>query len=227
MIHSVKTGESTLGLFIKNDAFDHISQSKELNDLYNKAMTNTSKMQVAAILSVFDFGKFKHVVDIGGGTGLILSTILSKYKKIKGTLFDLPHVVDNSKDLIKDQDILNRLKIIAGTFFETIPEGGDLYMMKNILHCWDDENSVKILLNIQKVLPKEGKLLIIETIIKNDNKPSFGKMTDIYMMVGLGGRERTQKEYQILLKMAGFRIEKITSTLSPLSLIVAIPDWGG
>ena len=227
MIHSVKTGESTLGLFIKNNAFDHIGQSEELNDLYNKAMTNTSKMQIAAILSVFDFGKFNHIVDIGGGTGLILSTILSKYKEIKGTLFDLPHVVDNSKDLIKDQDILNRLKIIAGTFFETMPEGGDLYMMKNILHCWNDENSIKILQNIRKILPQKGKLLIIETIIKNDNKPSFGKMTDIYMMVGLGGRERTEKEYRILLKRAGFRIEKIIPTVSPLSLIVAIPDWGG
>jgi 16S rRNA G1207 methylase RsmC len=187
-------------------------------------MTNTSKMQVAAILSVFDFGKFKHIVDIGGGTGLILSTILSKYKKIKGTLFDLPHVVDNSKDLIKDQDILNRLKIIAGTFFEAIPAGGDLYMMKNILHCWSDENSIKILQNIRKILPQKGKLLIIETIIKNDNKPSFGKMTDIYMMVGLGGRERTKKEFQDLLKKADFKIEKIIPTVSPLSLIVAGQD---
>lgn len=226
MIHSVKTGKSSLGLFVNEDAFEYIGQSHELNDLYNKAMTNTSKMQVPAILSVFNFNRFKHIVDVGGGVGFLLSAIMEKHPGLHGTLFDLPHVVEYSKDLIEGKNIGDRLRVIPGSFFETIPDGGDLYVMKNILHCWSDENSIKILQNIRKILSQNGKLLIIETIVKNDNKPSFGKMTDIYMMVGLGGRERTGKEYQILLKMAGFRIEKIIPTVSPLSLILAASDGG-
>lgn len=223
MIHSVKTGESTLGLFIKDDAFDHIGQSKELNELYNKAMTNASQMQVAAILSVFKFDRFKHIVDVGGGVGSLLSTIIKKNPNLHGTLFELSHVVSHAKNIIKDQDVLKRVKIIAGTFFETIPEGGDLYMMKNILHCWDDGDSVKILQNIRKVITPDGKLMIIETIIKNDNEPSIGKMTDVYMMVGLSGRERTKEEYQVLLERADFKLERIVPTVSPLSIIVAEP----
>lgn len=220
LIHSVKTGRSTSELFI-NNVFEHLGQSQELNDIYNKAMTNTSRMQAAAVMSAFSFNKYKHVVDVGGGLGFFLSTILAKYSTLQGTLFDLPQVVNGSGNMQENKDISDRLKIVSGSFFEAIPDGGDLYILKNILHGWSDENSVNILKNIRKVMPEDGRLMIIEIIIENKNKPSWGKMTDIFMMAGLGGRERTRSEYQDLLDRAGYRIEKIKRTVSPLSLIVA------
>lgn len=224
MIHSIKTGKSTLGQFIDKDVFDHIGQSKELNELYNRAMTNTSKMQVAAIMSVFDFGKFRHIVDVGGGTGFFISEVLSKYSTMYGTLFDLPHVLDNARYVIDNKSFTNRLRMIGGSFFDTIPEGGDLYAMKNIMHCWNDEEAVKVLQNIRKAIPPEGKLLIIESIIEKDNKPSWGKMSDIYMLIGIGGRERTRDEYSALMERTGFIIEKVFRTVSPLSIMVVTPD---
>jgi len=224
MIHSVKTGRNSSELFIKDKIFEYIGQSQELNELYNKAMTSTSKMQVAAALPCFNFSSYKHIVDIGGGQGFFLSTILTKYKTIKGVVFDLPQVINNSQQIFKNSTISARVDFVTGSFFETVPEGGDLYVLKNILHNWNDEDSVKILQNIRKVLPRKGRLLIIEVVIEKDNNPSFGKMTDLYMMIGLNGRERTKDEYESLLKKAELKIEKIKRTVSRLSIIVAISN---
>jgi ubiquinone/menaquinone biosynthesis C-methylase UbiE len=221
-VHSVRTGRNSTELFINKGIFEHIGESKELNDLYNKAMTSASRMQVAAILPSFNFGKYRMIIDIAGGQGFLLSSILAKHKTSKGIVFDLPQVFKNSGQHFQDLGLSERAGFIEGNFFETIPAGGDLYILKNILHNWNDEDSVKILQNIRKVLPSDGKLLIIETIIENDNKPSWGKMLDLYMMIGVNGRERTKAEYQNLLKKAGFKIEKIKRTVSPMSLIVAV-----
>jgi hypothetical protein len=198
-----------------------MGQSKELNDLYNKAMTNTSKMQVAAVLASFSFNSYSHIVDVGGGLGFFISAILSKYKTIQGTLFDLPQVVNNRVD---GNNFEGRLKIIAGSFFETIPAGGDLYLLKNILHGWSDDDCIAILKNIRKVLSDKGRLMIIEVVVESMNKPSWGKMTDIFMMAGLGGRERTRKEYKDILEKAGYKIDQFRPTVSPASLIIASLD---
>jgi hypothetical protein len=157
---------------------------------------------------------------VGGGLGFFLSSILEKYKTLQGTLFDLPQVVNNSVSLNENKDISGRLSIAAGSFFDTIPEGGDLYILKHILHCWNDEDSIKILQNIRNVMPEKSRLLIVESIIGTYNKPSWGKMTDILMMAGPGGRERTRNEYEVLLDKAGYKIEQVKRTISPLCLIV-------
>jgi ubiquinone/menaquinone biosynthesis C-methylase UbiE len=226
MIHSVKTGRNSSELFVKDKMFDYIGQSKELNELYNKAMTSTSKMQVAAVLPAFNFSKYKCIVDVGGGQGFFISTILTKYKATKGIVFDLPQVINNCMLQSENQGLSERIDFQAGSFFDSIPAGGDLYILKNIIHNWNDEDSVKILKNIRKVLPEQGRLLIIEMVIETDNNPSFGKMTDLYMMIGLNGRERTREEYQELLEKAGFKIERIKRTVSPASIIVAESSLG-
>jgi ubiquinone/menaquinone biosynthesis C-methylase UbiE len=221
MIHSVKTGRNSTELFIKNGVFEHIGQSQEINNLYNKAMTSTSKMQVSAILPCFEFGKFRHIIDIAGGQGFLLSSILNRYKTIKGTVFELPQVINNAQQLIGDSEKSGKIEFVTGNFFESIPAGGDLYLLKNILHNWNDEDSAKILQNIRKVLPPNGRLLIIEMIVGYDNNSSWAKMMDLYMMIGLNGRERTREEYQALLEKAGYKNESIKRTVSPLSIIVA------
>ena len=223
LMHSVRTGRRSSELFVETGVFDHMGKSQRLNDMYNKAMTNTSKMQVAAILSSFSFRKFRHVVDVGGGLGFFISALLSKYGNLQGTLFDLPQVIADPQKLPDLNNFGGRLKIEAGSFFDSVPRNGDLYTLKNILHGWNDENCVRILKNIRESINNEGKLMIIEVVVEGVNKPSWGKMSDIFMMAGLDGRERTSGEFRVILEQAGFRLEQIRKTVSPLSLIIAAP----
>jgi hypothetical protein len=221
LMHSLKTGRRASELFVEKNVFEHIGDSEELNDLYNRAMTNTSRMQVAAILSAFSFKKFGIVVDVGGGQGFFLSALLSKYPGMKGILFDLPAVVGNPAKL--PAGFGDRIKVESGSFFETIPSGGDLYTLKNILHGWNDDNCLRILENIRKVIGGKGKIMIIEALVEGRNTPSWGKMSDIFMMAGPDGKERTREEFRVLLEKAGFRLEQVKKTVAPLSLIIAVP----
>lgn len=223
LMHSVRTGRRSSELFVETGVFEHMGKSKERNELYNRAMTNTSRMQVAAILSSFDFSRFRHVVDVGGGQGFFISALLHEYKHLQGTLFDLPQVVADGENLQDFYDSRERLKIESGSFFENIPEGGDLYTLKNILHGWNDEDSVSILRNIKKAIAPDGKVMIIEGLVEGINKPSWGKMSDIFMMAGLDGRERTEGEFKTILEESGFDLEQVRKTVSPLSLIIAAP----
>jgi len=220
MLQSVKTGKSYSELFTKDGLFDHIGESSESNVMFNKAMANTSMMQAAAVLPVFSFAGYKSIIDIGGGEGYFLSTILSKYKNLKGIVFDLPHVVGYTQEFFKKHGLSDRAEAVGGSFFELIPPRGDLYMLKNILHDWDDESSLKILKNIRQILSKGARLLIIEAVLEEDNNPSFGKMTDLLMMVGMNGRERTKAEFNVLFNKSGLSLIKIYPTISPLSILV-------
>jgi hypothetical protein len=221
MMYSLRTGKNASELFMEGGLFNNLSIDPVKNEMFNKAMANTSAMQAAALLPVFPFYKHKNIIDIGGGQGFLLIAILSKYVNLKGTVFDLPHVVCHAIQQFEKYGIAGRAKAESGSFFEAIPPGGDLYLLKNILHDWDDEDCIKILQNIKLVLPPDGKLLIIEAVIKEDNNPSFGKMLDLLMMVSVSGRERTKAEFEILLRKAGFAIAKIYRTVTPLSIITA------
>ncbi len=223
MMHSVKTGRRTSELFFEEGAFEHMGESQELGELYNRAMTNTSRMQVAAILSAFDFRRYSKIVDVGGGQGFFLSAILSGYPNVTGVLFDLERVVNNPAVTSVLEAIKGRLSIVPGSFFDFVPPGGDLYTLKNIFHGWDDRECIEILTNIKKAMSQNGKIMIIESVVGKPDKPSWGAMTDIFMMAGLGGRERTEAEFSSLIVTAGFKLERIIETVSPLSLIIAVP----
>ncbi len=221
LMYTLKSGKGSAELLFENGLFERINESSELNESFIRAMASTSMMQAAAILPVFSFSSYKNIIDIGGGQGFLLTAILLKYKHLKGTVFDLPPVVNNSKQFFEKYGVAERANAIGGSFFETIPAGGDLYILKSILHDWDDEKCLNILNNICKVITPDAKLLIMEVVLKEDNEPSFGKMTDLLMMIGMNGRERTKAEFDSLLKRSGFKLKKICQTVSPLSVIVA------
>ncbi len=224
LMHSVKTGRRSSELFMEGEVFDFMGASEQRNELYNKAMTNTSRMQIAAIFSAFDFSRYSHVVDIGSGRGFFLTALLEKNPHMKGTLFDLPQVLEDKKTLSVNSTMDDRLTVIPGSFFDTIPEGGDLYTLKNILHGWDDARAEKILNNIRNSVKCETRIMIIEAVVGETNKQSWAKASDIFMLAGVGGRERTEEEFRTLLQRAGFKIERVVDTVSPLSLIIAVPD---
>jgi len=221
LIKSVRTGSTVSGETSSRVLFDYLGNEETRNEWFNKAMTSISKMQVPALLSAFTFKKFCNIIDLGGGEGLFLATVLSKAEKSRGVLFDLPGALLKSGDIIERYSLTDRMKPVAGDFFESVPEGGDLYMLKNVLHDWDDESSLKILRNIHKVMDHKSSLLVIEVVLDEGNRPSLGKMSDILMMAAAGGKERTRTQWKDLLAEAGFRIRKIHPTISPHYIIEA------
>ena len=190
-------------------------------------MTNTSDISSAAIVSAYDFSGIKKLVDIGGGEGYLLSVILTKYPGMNGIVMDFPHVVEAATENFKNFGIENRAEAIPGDFFETIPAGADAYIMKNILHAFDDPTCIRILQKIKAVMEPGARLLIVDTVIRPDNKPSFGKIFDLQMLIATtSGKERTKDEFDILLRQSGFKLKRVVDTVSPFSIVEAVLSEG-
>ncbi len=221
LMTSVKTGSNVTGEFEGGELFEHIGSDQKRNERFNRAMTDASWLQAPALLSAFSFNRHRKIIDIGGGQGLFLAAILRNNSQCEGIVFDLPNALSRAGEVIDGYSLENRMETAGGDFFKEVPRGGDLYMMKSVLHDWNDEDSLKILGNLHRAMKPEARLLVIESVIGKINEPSFGKMTDILMMIAAGGKERTRQEWEALLDRAGFRIRKIHSTISPHSLIEA------
>jgi predicted transcriptional regulator len=218
--YSVSTGKNACELFINKPLFEHFGSDETHSRLFNKAMTNITKMQLEILIPAFSFKRFRNIVDVGGGQGLLITAICSRHPVCRGILFDLPHLTSQAKKTFEQNKLApDRVEVISGSFFDKIPEGGDLYILKNILCDWDDESCRKILGNIGSVMTKTSRLLIIDSVIDEGNKPSFGKMNDILMMVSVGGKERTIAEFNNLLQHTGFRIKKLHNVVSSMKLI--------
>jgi hypothetical protein len=223
LYNCAKTGENAITHKFKMPPFEYLAQNPVKNDMFNKAMTETAELSGSIFVNAYDFGKHKLIIDIGGGQGHLLAQILSKYQDSQAILFDQPHVIKEATALLKKSGVENRCKIVSGSFFEEVPASGNLYIMKNILHDWDDATSAVILTNIHKAMPANSRLLLIETIIKPNNKPSFGKFIDLQMLIGtIGGKERTLPEFDSLLSTAGFRINRVIENATPFSFIEAV-----
>jgi len=233
LMESVKSGQPVPEYASGRELFEHIGGDSTRNDYFNRAMSDVSRMQVPALLPVFPFHRYGVIADIGGGQGHFLTAILEDCPSSKGILFDLPVVLQQNQDADSDSDVsesapgasnpvpavMDRLSRISGDFFQEVPAGADLYMMKNILHDWNDEDVLKILFNIARAMSDKARLLIIEAVLEEDNSPSFAKMTDILMMISAGGKERTRLQWVALFTEAGFRICRVHPTVSPHRII--------
>lgn len=223
MIHTIKTGKNAAKKLYGMEIFEYLKTNSYERNLFNKAMSNTSDMVSGAVISSYSFKGTKKLIDVGGGHGFLLSIILSKNKKMKGIVFDSSHVVEGARENFEKFGVSNRAGIKAGDFFESVPEGGDTYILKSILHDWNDEDCIKILKNINNVISNNGKLILVDSVIREDNEPAFGKLIDILMLIGTdGGKERTKKEFEYIFEQSGFKLTKITHTVAPLSLIEGI-----
>ena len=223
LAYSVRTGEDAVRKVFGKGIYEYLSENREESEIFDRSMTNLTELVIEPLLSVYNFSKCRTIADIGGGEGLLLSAILYKNPNLKGILFDLQEGLVRAETILKKYKVNERIQTIPGDFFESAPVGADIYLLKNILHNWSEEDCVRILNNIKDVLPENGKILIIEMVIEEDNKPSFGKLIDIQMMVFMKkGKERTRKEYEALIRKSGLRINKIIPTISPVSLIEAV-----
>jgi hypothetical protein len=224
LMHSVKTGETGLRkAFDVKNAFDYLRTHPEEAAIFDGAMTDNSRRSAPAVAEAYDFGRFHKLVDIAGGHGLLLATILQRFAGLEGVLFDLPEVIAGAENTLAPYRLDDRCKIIGGDFFQSVPYGADAYILKHIIHDWDDERALAILRNIRKAIEPSGRLLIVEVLIAPGNEPSYGKLLDLEMLVIPGGRERTADEYRDLFTGAGFKLEEIHETTAPTSIIEGVP----
>ena len=214
-LYSVRTEEAAMERVFGASAWDFLRQNPEESEVFNRAMTNFSATTTPAVLEADDFSGIKTLVDVGGGHGLLLTSILRKYPGMRGVVCDLDHVVDGAAP---ESKLNGRCNFVAGDMFKDVPPG-DAYIMKHILHDWDDDRAGAILRTCRRALDGRGKVIVLETVIEPGNQPHFGKTMDIEMLLAVGGRERTKDEFAELFKRTGFRLTRVVPTKSIISVI--------
>jgi hypothetical protein len=223
LLHSIKSGESATRFTHGMDAWTYRMQNPEERAVFDSAMTGNSRSDAQAVLEAYDFSKFGCVVDVGGGQGLLLKEILLACPAIRGVLFDQPQVVASADQVLASAGLAPRCQIVAGSFLESVPEHGDVYVMKAILHDWDDRAAIDILRTCRRAMSLTATLVVIEQVIGPPNEIAEGKFSDLNMMIQYGALERTGQEFHDLLKSAGFVMTEIIPTRSPLSIVVGQP----
>ena len=214
-LQSVRTGKSAWAEIHGGEVFEYFEKNQEAASIFNRAMSSFSGLATKAVVEAYDFTGIETLVDIAGGHGRLLTGVLEAHPSMRGVLFDLPHVIAGA---IKT----DRLEFATGDFFAAVPSGGDAYIMKHIIHDWDDERALTILKNIKKAMNPGGRVLVVEAVIADGNNQDFGKLLDIEMLVSPGGKERTAAEYEDLFSRAGLRLTRIVPTKSPYSVIEAV-----
>jgi len=215
----IKQGRPAFDLTFEMPVFAYFKSHPEAAQIFNAAMKEKSKMVIDSLLHSYDFGRFRSICDIGGGCGHFLSAIFVKYPNMKGILFELSDVIASSDDVLRPFE--KRCSRIAGNFFQNIPVQADAYLLKSVLHDWNDQDAIKILKNCHQAMPDGSSLLIVEPIVSDSNKKEMAKVMDVYMMIITGGKERTRQEFEHLLEKSGFRLDAIISTETEFSFMIA------
>jgi len=224
LVYSVQTGKTGFDNAFGMPVFEYLSRHPEEASLFSEAMVGIHGAEPAAVAAAYDFSGFKTVVDVGGATGNLLAAVLSSHPGLRGMLFDLPHVVADAPVLLNARGVAERVTIKSGSFFETVPAGGDAYLLSHIIHDWDEEKCLAILGHCRKVIKPDGRLLLIELVLPAGDTPHPGKILDMVMLVFPGGMERTEAEYAALLRKAGFRMKRVVPTTTAASVVEAVPD---
>lgn len=219
LLESVRTGENAFAKRYGQRVFEYLSEHPEQAAIFDEAMVSVHGRESAAFVDAYDLSEIEVVADIGGGNGNLLSTILKRYPRMHGTLFDLPHVVERANSKIEAAGLSDRLHLVDGDFFASVPSGADAYLLRHIIHDWEDDRAIRILQNIHRAMPADARLLVLESVIPPGNDPSFAKFLDLTMLVVPGGQERTADEYRRLFQSAGFRLTRIVPTTADISVI--------
>ncbi len=218
---SVRTGKPMARETLGAELFDWYAQNPEEAGFFTAAMGNLSALAAGELVRVYDFTNVEKVIDVGGAHGILLGAVLKANPNASGIIFDLPHVIGTAENVI-DPAVRDRYELVSGDFFESVPPGADLHILKQIVHDWDEERASLLLRNCHDALRPGGTLLLIEMIVPGDNRPDLAQAMDLNMLVILGGRERTEEEYRSILAASGFRLERVIATHSPFSVIEAL-----
>ncbi len=223
ILYSLETGNTGFEKACGMPLFEYLAQHPKEASYFSEAMVGFHGAEPPAVAEAYDFSGFDVVVDVGGATGNMLAAILSSHAGPRGVLFDRPHVVGDAPALLKARGVEARVTIEPGDFFETVPAGGDAYLLSHIIHDWNEEQCLTILGHCRRVIKPDGRLLIVETVLPTGDTPHQGKVQDMVMLVLPGGQERTEAEYASLLGKAGFRLSQVVPTGSVVSVVEAVP----
>ncbi|MGB3484647.1 MAG: methyltransferase [Mycobacterium sp.] len=219
---SVRTGRSSIETSYGMTLFECLGHEPEVAKVFNDAMSCTSSLVIPPILAAYDFSRARSIVDVGGGNGRLLSAILKAAPEARGVLFDIPSTEAKSREHLVAAGVGHRSDVEVGSFFDTVPPSGDLYVLKHIIHDWDDDHARMILGRIRETMAPTATLLLIEAVLPSNNKPHLSKFLDLDMLIFAGGHERTRPQYDTLLDTAGFRVNRAIPTASHLSIIEAV-----
>jgi hypothetical protein len=220
--YTVRTGKTALDDVYGMPAFEYFSSHPAEAKIFNDTMTGLSMLDSPAIAEAYSFDGIRSIVDVGGGHGLLLANILERNPDLRGTLYEVPHVIEGARNGPLSP-VMDRCTLTAGDMFTSVPAGADVYIMKHIIHDWPDDVCVKILSSCRQGVNPGGKLLVADSVIQPGNEFSFGKIMDIQMMIFPGGRERTAEQFRELLAASGWRLNRIIPTAAPESIVEGLP----
>jgi hypothetical protein len=222
LLHSVRTGKNAFEqTFGGMNLWEYCEQNPAVGQVFAATMSERVSSIAAAVIEAYDFARFSRIVDVGGGRGVLLATLLQANPSARGVLFDQTQVVQSAQEVLRAAGVLPRCEIVTGSFLDSVPGGGDVYILSAILHDWDDVKSAQILTNCRRAMQANRTLLIVERAIGSEKPTLKAALSDVGMMVVFGGRERTRAEYQSLLDGAGFELTNVIPTRLPEHIIEA------
>lgn len=221
LLHSVRTGEDAFSKVYGKAFFEYMTENPDRHRIYDAAMNGIHDFETEPVLNAYDFSQFRSIVDVGGGNGLHLAKILKRNPDLNGILFDMPSVAESARPIISSFGLNGRCRIVGGDFFSTVPGGLDAYIMRHVIHDWEDEKAVTILRNCREAMNPGGRVLVVESVIPEGNTPSFGKWLDLMMML-VKGVERTEEQYGLIFKEAGLRVNRIVPTAHEVSVVEGV-----
>jgi hypothetical protein len=222
-LYSLRTGQPALLEVFGKSLFEYLAANPEDSARFNEAMVGMHGADGPAVVEAYDFSSFKTVADLGGGAGMLLTTILQANKHLRGTLVELSETVPAARSLVEGRGLSDRCDVVAGDFFREVPFGHDAYILAHVMHDWTDEQGLPILRNCRKAIPKHGRLLIIEAVLPPGDAPHEGKMMDLLMLTVTGGVERTEDEFSVLLAAADFKLSRVIPASTHQSVVEAVP----
>ena len=224
LLDAVRTGQPAFPRVFGKPLFDYLAEHSEEAAIFNQGMVGMTGQFVDSVLSTYDFSGMRTLADIGGGNGALIAAILHAHPHLRGIVVDLPHVQEGAQRAIEEAGLAERCRFVAGDFFDAVPDGVDAYLLKSILHDWDDAKSLAILRNCRRAMQPHGKLLVVERLLPPGNQPALDPvMKDIEMLVLLGSRERTEAEFRALFEQSGFSIVHVTSLQGGTHLLEGAP----
>lgn len=223
LVESVRSGKTGWRLRLGVDPWSYRATHPDASRLFDRGMVSITGASADTVAEDYDFSRFATIVDIGGGRGTLLAQILRRHAGATGVLFDLPHVVSGATPLLEANHVLDRCQTAGGSFFESVPEGGDAYVLKSVLHDWYDPEALRILMTVRKAMRSPAVLLVVERILDPPNQGLSGKLGDLNMLVNPGGTERTLAEWERLLRTGGFRLDSVHPTAGAYSVLESLP----
>lgn len=219
LFFSVETGQTAFDRIYGMPIFEFLSENPDKGRVFDAAMTAIHGRETRPLLDAYAFPESGVFVDVGGGNGSVISAVLKQYPLARGVLFDLPQVIQRSRSNLEAAGVLERCKLLAGDFFQEAPPGADVYLLRHIIHDWDDEKATLILRNIRRAMKPESRVLVLETLLSGENVPAHAKFLDLTMMLIPGGKERTEDEYRRLFAQSGLRLTRTTPTQGAISIL--------